>query len=138
MKRERGELRSMAQEAKLRLKNGFWQAERQRREQLLAVSGGDRGYVLSNYINSLKNQLSGRQSDEFCTRVLELLEMGVSNPLIYMLDRKFMETLSEHDKERYILDMSKRVQEQIMNLRQHRTSRESKIQEVVGMPKLNA
>ena len=118
LKRERGALRSAASYAKKRLATGFWENERTRRDQVIEStksSGIKSERVLHLYINQLRDTIQNdphdQIDDEIYNRVSILLSRGISSPLAHMLDHERMSSLPERDRERYVFNLSKQVQE---------------------------
>ncbi|MCL2569807.1 MAG: hypothetical protein FWE16_01200 [Firmicutes bacterium] len=92
MKRERGVLRTSANLAKQRLASGFWKTGTN--EEIMAI----------------KHRLS-REDEEFYARVKSLLVVGVINPLSHMIDKEYLSTISNKDKERYIFNLSEKIRD---------------------------
>ena len=94
MKREKTLLRRNAVLAKARLSSGFW----------------DQRHDRANLENI--NNLNG-EDEQLYRRVAEHLREGDMNPLGALLDHEYMSSLSEADKQRYVLNMSFRVNKSI-------------------------
>ena len=105
MKRERGAFRTAAAGAKKRLAGGYW-AE---------ATGQD--------IVKSARLYHADEDDLFYDRVEEMLLRGVAHPLPLLLDREYMATLSEPMRERYVLVMSRRVQECVEKFRSRQMAR---------------
>ena len=97
MKRERGAFRTAAVGAKKRLAGGYW----------ADASGHD---IVRQAVDS-RRLYHTDEDDLFYDRVEEMLMRGVAHPLPLLLDREYMATLSESMRERYVLIMSRKVQE---------------------------
>ena len=106
-------LKSIAREAKQRLKRGFWE----RCEEELSTQ---RAYAQEQGINESKmeryftqkvtTQIRGDAPDEFYLKVRELLlaEGEVSDAIGRLTDREYYATLSYAEKQRYTLELSER------------------------------
>lgn len=90
MKREKTLLRQYAACAKTRLATGFWA----------------KGSVKHD-VESLNNPNS--EDEKLYRRVAEALAMGETNPLAVVLDATLMQTLDDAARQRYVLNMSQRV-----------------------------
>jgi len=91
MKRQKGELREVATESKARLGGGFWQ-----------------GNDVTKAREFIKRE---EPADDFEKRVMDLLAIKHPNPVQVMLDKEHIETLEGADKERYVMELSTRVQD---------------------------
>jgi len=106
-------LKSLAKEAKLRMKKGFWKAceeelniERSHaREQGVSESRMERYFT-----QKVTTQIRGEKPDEFYLRVCDLLlsEGEVSDAIGRLTDKEYYDTLSYEEKQRYTMDLSER------------------------------
>ena len=116
MKRQRGEFRSAAQSARQRLGSGFWLGERVKMQHAVDIAsekGVESGVVRDFYLEKLKARISSADvPDELYLRVASILkDYPQSNPLSLVLDRVYMTTLSDSDRERYVLNLSRDVKD---------------------------
>jgi len=117
MARQRGAFRSVALSAKERLSGGFWEGEQVRRAQVLEeaeTKGVNQESAKEFYRNRLASQIScvDTEAEQFYQRVVEILrESPNANPLSTILDREYMRTLSDGERDRYVFTLSKKVQE---------------------------
>ncbi|MCL2846387.1 MAG: hypothetical protein FWE38_01730 [Firmicutes bacterium] len=89
MKRERGSFRTYANAARARLAEGFWQNAKPH----------------ENFKSHTDDE------DGLYYTVLHLLQNGINAPLTHILDRVYMKTLSDSERERYVFSLSGRVAE---------------------------
>jgi len=94
MKREKTTLRKNAALAKTRLINGFWNQAHEK--------------VSLEFINNPNGE-----EEQLYNRVAAFLEDGCENPLTMILDQDYMSRLAESDRQRYVLNMSCRVNKSI-------------------------
>jgi len=95
MKRERGSLRTKANVARQRL-----------------VAGGKHESTCGLCTGSLEMTDGVSEGDcELYTKIAFLVAGGVANPLGHVLDKEYMEGLSDMQKERYVFAMSAKVRE---------------------------
>ncbi|MCL2229302.1 MAG: hypothetical protein FWC00_05775 [Firmicutes bacterium] len=94
MKREKSMLRKHASQAKSRLAAGFWDV-------------GHSKVSLTNINDPMC------ADEQFYRRIETFLREGEENPLQHMLDADYMSTLSDADRQRYVLNMSFRVAKSI-------------------------
>lgn len=106
-------LKTLAKEAKARMKKGFW---KQCEEDLV----NSRSHAKENGINESKmkryfaekvtGQIRGETPDEFYLRVRNLLlcEGEVSDAIGRLTDKEYYATLSYSEKQRYTLELSQR------------------------------
>lgn len=106
-------LKTLAKEAKMRMKKGFWTQCRQELE-------GERTHAKEQGINESKmeryfqekvtTRIKGESPDEFYLKVKELLlsEGEVSDAIGRLTDREYYNTLTYSEKQRYTLDLSEK------------------------------
>ena len=106
-------LKTLAKEAKMRMKRGCWQERKQRLED-------ERTYAKEQGINESKLELyfrdkvdaeiKGETPDEFYLKVKKLLleEGEVSDAIGRLTDRAYYASLSYEEKQRYSLELSER------------------------------
>jgi len=106
--------KSVAKEAKLRLKQGFWQNYRNNlQEELVRAKkeGMNESLVERYFAGKVTCTVKGGQDDEeFYEKVKALLleEGEVSNAIGRLTDREYYDSLSYEEKQRYTLRLSER------------------------------
>lgn len=105
--------KSIARDAKRRLKSGFWQdcEEELARELARAREAGVSESRAAHYFtDKIALKLSGGDDEAFYTRVREMLlaEGEVSDAIGRLIDRAYYDTLSYEEKQRYTLRLSER------------------------------
>lgn len=106
-------LKTLAKEAKIRMKKGFWQ---QREEELTnerthAKEQGLNESKMERYFQQkVATEIKGDDPDEFYLRVRDMLlsEGEVSDAIGRLTDRAYYDTLSYSEKQRYTLELSER------------------------------
>jgi len=114
-KRERGVLRARAVDAKRRLASGFWMTESKSDNNI-----SDRGENVAVRRNvRVLRQVDSCSLDEdgLYDRVCQLLGSGETNPLRVILDHAYIEGLTDAERERHVLTLSRRVRECIQRFR---------------------
>ena len=106
-------LKSLAKEAKRRMKKGFWKEceERLNAERTHAKEQGINESKLERYFQEkVEASIKGEEPDAFYLKVKELLltEGEVSDAIGRLTDKAYYETLSYSEKQRYNLDLSER------------------------------
>ena len=106
-------LRGAARQAKLRIKNGFWETcEEEKLERLkLAEEAGVNAGEAGRYFHSeMEKRVQGVGVDEFYEKVKEMLlaEGEVSDAIGRLTDHAVFDTLSYADKQRYTLELSEK------------------------------
>jgi len=92
MKRQRGEFREAAKDAKSRMGAGFWNT--------------------TDFITAKESLDKEKEPEcEFVARVRELVESGDPNPVTEMLDKVKLVTLFGTERDRYVMETSNRVKE---------------------------
>ena len=104
-------LKTLAKEAKTRMKKGFWQEceEKLDKERNHAKEQGINESKMERYFQQkVVTEIRGESPDEFYLRVRDLLlsEGEVSDAIGRLTDREYYETLSYSEKQRYMLDLS--------------------------------
>lgn len=114
MKAEGKNFKSVAKEAKLRLKNGFWQDyETGLRSELKRAKeeGKNESMVERYFAGKVTCSIKGvKDDDEFYEKVKTLLlsEGEVSDAIGRLTDKEHFATLSYEEKQRYTLRLSER------------------------------
>ena len=116
-------LKSLAKDAKLRMKQGFWQDyhEKRNEQMMLAKEQGLNESKAERYLTGkVTSKIKGEKEDEFYRRVKELLlaEGEVSDALGRLTDHAYYETLSYEEKQRYTLRLSERYLKALERFRQ--------------------
>ena len=106
-------LKTLAKEAKTRMKKGFWQQceERLVSEKAHAKEQGINESKMERYFaEKVSTQIKGEVQDDFYLRVRDLLlsEGEVSDAIGRLTDKEYYATLSYADKQRYTLDFSEK------------------------------
>lgn len=106
-------LKSLAKQAKNRVKNGFWQTcqtdftQKLERAKEQGLNQNEAGRYLKNKVSS---SISGEKEDEFYLKVKEMLteEGEVSDAIGRLTDKQYYASLSYEEKQRYTLTLSER------------------------------
>ena len=102
-------LKTLAKEAKTRMKKGFWQ---QCEERLVSekAHAKEQGINERYFAEKVSTQIKGEVQDDFYLRVRDLLlsEGEVSDAIGRLTDKEYYATLSYADKQRYMLDLSEK------------------------------
>ena len=108
-------LKDYAKEAKKRLKSGFWQNYHSELQKEVEKTGGEViavSKVVEYYSSKAEKQMRGINPEEenFYQKVKELVstEGEVPNAIGRLTDKKYYETLSYEQKQRYLLELSAR------------------------------
>ncbi|MBO5045504.1 MAG: hypothetical protein J6C93_01365 [Clostridia bacterium] len=106
-------LKSLAKEAKMRMKRGFWAecSEQLDNERKKAKECGINESKMERYFTQkVTTQIRGEKADEFYLKVRDLLltEGEVSDAIGRLTDKEYYSTLSYSEKQRYSLDLSER------------------------------
>ncbi len=106
-------LKSLAKEAKMRMKKGFWEEYRQRldHERASAKEQGRNEDKVSRYFHEkVSTEIKGESPDEFYLKVRDLLlkEGEVSDAIGRLTDREYYNTLTYSEKQRYTLELSEK------------------------------
>lgn len=106
-------LKTLAKEAKMRMKKGFWE----QCEEELSTSrshakeqGINESKMERYFAEKVSTQIRGESPDEFYLKVRDMLlsEGEVSNAIGRLTDKEYYETLSYSEKQRYTLELSQR------------------------------
>ena len=116
-------LKSIAKDAKLRMKQGFWQdySEKRNEQMMIAKEQGLNESRTERYLTGkVASKIKGEKEDKFYERVKELLlsEGEVSDALGRLTDQAYYETLSYEEKQRYTLKLSERYLKALERFRQ--------------------
>ncbi len=106
-------LKSLAKEAKMRMKKGFWQEceEKLDSERMHAKEQGiNEGKMERYFRQKVETQIRGETPDEFYLKVRDLLltEGEVSDAIGRLTDKEYYKTLSYEEKQRYTLELSEK------------------------------
>lgn len=106
-------LKSLAREAKQRMKKGFWKEceEELNSERTHAKEQGINESKMERYFTQkVTDKIKGEQTDDFYLKVRELLltEGEVSDAIGRLTDKEYYESLSYSEKQRYTLDLSEK------------------------------
>ncbi|MBO5525387.1 MAG: hypothetical protein J5993_01420 [Clostridia bacterium] len=106
-------LKSVAKDAKKRLKQGFWENYHEEREEHLErvkEQGLNESRASLYLTGKVASKIKGEQEDEFYLRVKELLlsEGEVSDALGRLTDKEYYATLTYEEKGRYTLELSEK------------------------------
>ena len=106
-------VKTLAKEAKMRMKKGFWkQCEKElENERSRAKERGINESKMERYFaEKVTTKIRGESPDEFYLKVRDLLlsEGEVSDAIGRLTDREYYETLSYSDKQRYTLELSEK------------------------------
>ena len=112
-------LKSLAREAKMRMKRGFWEkcerdleeCRRDARAQGISESKMERYFV-----GKVSDAIRGETPDDFYLKVKKLLleEGEVSDAIGRLTDRAYYDSLSYEEKQRYTLELSEKYLEALM------------------------
>lgn len=124
-KSEARNFRSMAREAKSRLKNGFWENYRQDLEGELARAkseGLNESKVERYFAGKVTYTIRGGEDDAFYEKVKKLLltEGEVSDAIGRLTDREIFSGLSYEEKQRYTLNLSEKYLRALERFRRER------------------
>lgn len=107
-------IKKIASEAKSRLKSGYWEEMYKSRDEDLQRAkelGVDEGFVHGAYRSKI---VRGRAvvPEEFCNAVRKIVEREldgetVVNPIGLLINKAIFDSLTEHGKQRYVLDLSR-------------------------------
>ncbi len=106
-------LKSLAKEAKARMKKGFWkdcEEELSERRTLAKEQGMNESKMERYFREQVEGRIKGETQDDFYLKVRELLltEGEVSDAIGRLTDRAYFETLSYAEKQRYTLELSEK------------------------------
>ena len=104
-------LKTLAKEAKMRMKKGFWQEceEKLDSERTHAKEQGINESKMERYFQQkVVTEIRGETPDEFYLKVRDLLlsEGEVSDAIGRLTDKEYYATLSYSEKQRYMLELS--------------------------------
>lgn len=115
-------LKSLAREAKMRMKRGFWEkcerdleeCRRDARAQGISESKMERYFV-----GKVSDAIRGETPDDFYLKVKKLLleEGEVSDAIGRLTDRVYYDSLSYEEKQRYTLELSEKYLEALKRFR---------------------
>lgn len=105
--------RALARQAKLRMKNGFWEDCKGDLDQSIEKArelGLNESKAGRYFKDKVSKSLVGEKKDDFYERVKEMLlkDGEVSDAIGRLTDKAYYETLSYDDKQRYTLSLSEK------------------------------
>ncbi len=106
-------LKSLAKEAKRRMKKGFWQKQQEELEaqrEHAREQGINESKLDLYFLGKVEQRVKGDSPDEFYLRVKKLLleEGEVSDAIGRLTDREYYDSLSYSEKQRYNLELSEK------------------------------
>ena len=107
-------IKTLAKEAKSRLKNGYWQEYEERVEKAIVkakAEGVEKRKVAEYFSYATEKQIKSGESDEgFYLKVKELLESEETliNPIGKLTDKEYFNTLDYASRQRYIFTLSEK------------------------------
>lgn len=111
-------LKTMAKLAFKRLTSGFWQEEQNKRKQSLAIlqdQGADTAAAKNFMVASTKQQIDAAinpEDEQDYQRVKSVFAAGnAETALSVLIDKEKIKTMDENAKQRYIFDLSAKLQE---------------------------
>lgn len=119
MRRKRGTFRGNCLAAKARLGGGFWNSARDTRDtsvkkaQMHGASGEE---VLNRFISQFKSSVqrqyeNNEEEEQFYRKIRSFLNTAPnSNPLAQVIDREYLSELGDTERERYVFNLSAKVQ----------------------------
>lgn len=123
----KGTFKKFAQQAKQRMKSGFWQETRNRLEmekQVAVTKGLDCVAVREQQHRQLERMIYDSEGYNrerlFQQKVEEILtsEHIVSNPISILADKDYMSTLNAYERQTYLIKLSAKYQEAVEKYRQ--------------------
>lgn len=105
------DIKNLAQAAKQRLKNNFWEDRRKNLDEgamQAKALGLNETKVKSTLQTRVKSEIKGEKQDGFYLKVKNLLdaEGEVSDAIGRLTDKEYYDTLSYEEKQRYTLSLS--------------------------------
>lgn len=112
-------LKEYAKEAKMRMKSGFWddvKARRQTDVEVAAKQGKNSDLVLGGYREVLKRKIfdvESKEDERLYKKVCELLSQNrvVINPIGELADKAKMKNMTDSEKQHYIFELSKKFRQ---------------------------
>ncbi len=111
-------MKEMAKKARERMASGFWQDESNRRKKTLAIledKGADITEAKQFFVTSTKSQIGfeyNKEDEELYKKAKQVfLSNNNENALSVLIDPKTLEDLDENSKQRYIFNLSAKLQE---------------------------
>lgn len=110
-------LKDYARQAKDRMKNGFWQqakTELQQEREVAATLGLNERKLTEEHRRKLQRKIYDYdgfcEEEEFYAKVVEILsgDTVVSNPIMRLADKDYMQTLSPQERQTYISKVAAR------------------------------
>ena len=115
-------LKTLAKEAKSRMKKGFWERCRQELDECrrdARAKGISESRAEQYFVGKVSEEVRGETPDAFYLKVCKLLteEGEVSDAIGRLTDRAYYATLSYEEKQRYTLELSERYLEALKRFR---------------------
>ena len=119
VKRQKGELRKLAQGAMKRMKTGYWQEAKETKSAAkakAAAEGRDAGSVDNFYRSKFETDLKVKVmpvDDSMYLKVCRMLDRDndITNPIAELVDKEKYAALDSDGKQRYIMTLSAKYQE---------------------------
>ena len=136
MKRNRGFFRDNCLAAKGRLGVGFWSEAMQQRDASIALAvqlGNNKSDVANRFIKQLRNSVqqqkgSSIEDEQLYNKVSMFLGTTPNgNPLASVLNREYMMTLGDTERERYVFMLSDQVRKCVQRFEQEKEFTQTKI-----------
>ena len=136
MKRNRGFFRDNCLAAKGRLGGGFWSEAMQQRDARIALAvqlGTNKSDVANRFIKQLRNSVQQQKSssiedEQLYNKVSVFLGTTPNgNPLASVLNREYMMTLGDTERERYVFMLSDQVRKCVQRFEQEKEFTQTKI-----------
>ncbi len=114
--------KQFAKRAKERMKNGFWEQAKQQlaeEKQVAATLGISERKVIEEQHRKLQKQIYDYdgfcEEQEFYEQVVQIIEsdVTVSNPIMRLADKKYMQTLSAEQKQAYLQKLAYRYRKAV-------------------------
>jgi len=119
VKRNKGELRKLAQAAMNRMKKGYWvnaKETKQAAKEKAASEGRDTGNIDNFYRNKFESDLKVTvvpRDDSLYLKVCAMLDKNsdITNPIAELIDKEKYASLDGSGKQRYIMTLSAKYRE---------------------------
>lgn len=118
---EEKDLKTFAKEAKFRFKKGFWKNYNEKKQEQIimakqhGMSENDAVKIqVEKAKREIKSQFDGKSDDDiFYEKVVQILRSNeiVLNPIKRLMDDEMYESLSDREKQKYILDLTEKFNE---------------------------
>ncbi len=120
VKREKGELRTMASQAKMRLKIGYWTQVKEERENAYKSAAADginpqavNDYYRTKVSRDIRSSEGKSHDDELYKKVCVMLDDNedIINPIGRLIDNDKYSRMDSREKQRYIMMLAAKYQE---------------------------